>query len=513
MGTPMELSVSDCDTSARTFKKGGIPQPSFKDVIPQVIASCIVHCIVIQAGINMAYSTILTNGLKRGENNITIDENAESWIASIVTISLPIGSLLVGPLMDKFGRKTICLASCVPVIGSWILLMISNSLPMVYFARTMAGAAAGLTTVGLVYVSEITHPQVRPMLLCLNSVFVSFGILISCFFAMWLNWYQMAIIFLVLNIFIFFALFTIPESPYWLLCFNGEAFNEKRTAKAERSLKWLNRNHTFYEQEYERIKEIYHSRQQQEEVSKNILQSIKYYYHRVISPNVYKPIAILFFLLLLQQFSGVYVVIFYAISVFHEIGGSFGGGVDEYGALLLLGVIRFAMSLVTVYFSKIYGRRLLSIISGLGMTFSMFFSAMYLYLTSSCDENGQIVNQRWLLLVIVLFYVCMSSLGFIVIPWTMIGELLPISVRGTGSGVMTAVAYIIMFAVVKSFPYMLKAIGGQGVFFFFSLMSLAATSFVYIFLPETLGKTFAEIESYFDKGKEKSRQQIRTVDC
>lgn len=30
----------------------------------KIITSCIVHCIVIQAGINMAYSTILENGLK-----------------------------------------------------------------------------------------------------------------------------------------------------------------------------------------------------------------------------------------------------------------------------------------------------------------------------------------------------------------------------------------------------------------------------------------------------------------
>ena len=209
--------------------------------------------------------------------------------------------------------------------------------------------------------------------------------------------------------------------------------------------------------------------------------------------------ALLFVILLLQQLSGAYVVIFYAISVFREIGGTFGSGLDEYGALLLLGVIRFVMSILTAFLSRTIGRRILCISSGLGMAFAMFFSAMFIYLTSFCDDNesSTMGNQKWLLLVVVLFYVCMSTLGFVVIPWTLIGELLPISFRGVGGGIMISVAYVFMFGVIKSYPYALVAVGPQNVFFFFSIMSLIGTSVVYLFLPETLGKSFNEIENYF----------------
>lgn len=183
--------------------------------------------------------------------------------------------------------------------------------------------------------------------------------------------------------------------------------------------------------------------------------------------------------------------------------------INIYGALVLLGVVRFTMSIVTAWFSKIYGRRTLCIISGLGMAFSMFFSGMYMYLTSSWDEQGNfkatMAGQQWILIIIILAYVLTSSIGFMVIPWTLTGELLPISLRGIGSGIMVAIAYVIMFGVIKAYLYVLEAIGAQGIFFFFSFMSLVGTGFVYLFLPETLGKSFSEIERYFDNGIRKER--------
>jgi hypothetical protein len=62
---------------------------------------------------------------------------------------------------------------------------------------------------------------------------------------------------------------------------------------------------------------------------------------------------------------------------------------------------------------------------------------------------------------------------------------------------MVGTAYILMFGVVKSFPFALDVTGAEGIFFFFSFMSLAGVAFVYIFLPETMGKTLQEIEDYF----------------
>ncbi|EFN64692.1 Sugar transporter ERD6-like 4 [Camponotus floridanus] len=467
-----------------------------RDVTPQIIASCIIHCMVIKAGINMAYSTVLLDGLASNSAYLNITENEESWIASLVTITLPIGSLIVGPLMDKFGRKTVCLLSCIPAAVSWVLLILANSLITIYAARVVAGIAAGLTTVGLVYISELSHPQVRPMLLCLNSVFVSLGILITCCLAVLIDWHKMAMIFLALECCIFVAFYFVPESPYWLVCFTNGMFDDKRICKMKHNLKRLNRRQSIYEQEYLRIMETY---QANDERSKNNM--TKNYYRKFTSPVVYKPITILFLLFLLQQLSGCYVIIFYAIEVFREMGGSFGRGFDENSALVMLGIIRFVVSVITVFCSRRYGRRALCILSGIGMTISMFLSGMYIYFTTAYDENGNreetMVDQKWLLLFFVLSYICASTFGFINIPWTLIGELLPVSVRGIGGGFMVSFAYTMMFAVVKNYPYIKKSMSIESIFFSFSFVSFLGTAFVYFFLPETLGKSFSDIEKYF----------------
>lgn len=164
-----------------------------------------------------------------------------------MTIGVPIGSCIAGPLMDKFGRKKICLFSCIPQIISWLLLLTANTINLIYISRFIAGFSSGLTTVGLIYVSEITHPRIRPMMLSCNSVFVSFGILITCCLPVWLNWLNMAILFLIINCLTFIGLFFIPESPYWSLCFNKmNNETEKAQLQAENSLKWLNRREKVF---------------------------------------------------------------------------------------------------------------------------------------------------------------------------------------------------------------------------------------------------------------------------
>jgi facilitated trehalose transporter len=178
----------------------------------------------------MAYSAILLPQLQE------VTRSEASWIASIVTITLPIGSLMSGPLMDRFGRQKLSQFSCFVFIVAWLVVANHSGIWMIYVARALSGVAGGLTTVGLVYVSEISHKQMRPVLMCFNSVFVAFGILLTYAAGALFEYRTVAYIFCGLSVLTWLAFFLVPESPYWLA-----AFGEKDREAARTSLSWLYR--------------------------------------------------------------------------------------------------------------------------------------------------------------------------------------------------------------------------------------------------------------------------------
>lgn len=69
--------------------------------------------------------------------------------------------------------------------------------------------------------------------------------------------------------------------------------------------------------------------------------------------------------------------------------------------------------------------------------------------------------------------------------------------KGKLGGLVISIAYVLMFCVVKMFPFVMDYLGIEKVFYLFAVNSLIGVLFTYFFLPETLGKSFKEIEMFF----------------
>lgn len=69
--------------------------------------------------------------------------------------------------------------------------------------------------------------------------------------------------------------------------------------------------------------------------------------------------------------------------------------------------------------------------------------------------------------------------------------------KGKLGGLVISIAYVLMFCVVKMFPFVMDNLGIEKVFYLFAVNSLMGVVFTYFFLPETLGKSFKEIEIFF----------------
>ncbi|KAF5292659.1 hypothetical protein FQR65_LT11211 [Abscondita terminalis] len=446
----------------------------WKHATRQIFASAIAISVAISSGINLSYSSIMLPQLYKGDD-IPITKSEASWIASLVTISLPIGTILTGVLMDRFGRKTANMFSTIPFAVAWVVIATAPNVETIYFGRLLAGIGGGLTTASTIYVSEITHPNYRPMLLNLTSIYASLGILVTNVLGYWFYWRTMGYIFIVLQVITLALLTLLPESPYWLVVFKD---NHDR---ASRSIRWIYKDSQVFDSENRRFLTV--------EVKKSESgrkQFRLFHWRSYTSSNIYKPFLILTFIFIIQQLTGAYVIIFYATDFFSRMSKN---TVSDELALVLLGVIRFITSVIAAIISKKIGRKVLLFISGAGMCLFSLIIGVYLYL--------KVDNESYVPIVCLLCYVCLGSTGYLLIPWTLIGELLPVDARGKLGSMLVGLAYLYMFGVLKVFPYLLDVVRLPTLFCGLAVVNCFGICFVQYFLPETLGKRFSDIEKYF----------------
>lgn len=153
-----------------------------------------------------------------------------------MAVSLPFGSSILGPLIDRFGRKRIILFTTIPFLIGYILIATATNVYAIYVARITCGMSGGLTTGTLIYVTEISDVKLRATLLCYNSVFVSLGTLLTCVLGFFFDWRTMSYFFIAQMVVIFVLVLMLPEAPIWLITFKPENY-----IALQKSVRWLYR--------------------------------------------------------------------------------------------------------------------------------------------------------------------------------------------------------------------------------------------------------------------------------
>lgn len=127
---------------------------------------------------------------------------------------------------------------------------------------------------------------------------------------------------------------------------------------------------------------------------------------------------------------------------------------DPFKVTVMIGVTRLLFTFLAAYLAKVFGRRPTAILSGVTMAISLLTLATHLYLirdppaiplsltnndTDSLAQNfTQIVDSvmnsqesvSYIPISMLLLYILGSTIGFLTLPWSMIGEVYPAHVRG-----------------------------------------------------------------------------------
>lgn len=460
---------------ARPINKGS--------AVRQVLAALVAQLGTINTGMAFGFSAIALPQLQEPNSTIPIVQGSseESWIASMSSIGTPIGCLLSGYMMDMFGRKRSLIITEIPALLGWILVAAAVDIRMIYAGRFFVGLGSGMVGApARVYTSEVTQPHLRGMLTAMSSVGVSTGVLIEYALGSIVTWNICAAISGILPLAALLLMFFFPETPSYLI-------SRSKPDKARKALQQFRSTTYNIDQEMETLVNFSNKN--------NIkrLTGFREIISAILKPNALKPYTLLFLYFLIYQFSGTNVLTFYAVEIFKDSGTT----LNKYLAAVILGIVRLISTIVACIACRRCGRRPLTMVSSVGCGLSMIGLGGYMWLKEYWVMNQLPLVATWFPVLCIFMYTITCTLGFLVIPWIMIGEVYPVQVRGIIGGLTTMTAHSFIFVVVKTYPFLANALTRHGTFILYGCISLFGTIYFYICLPETKGKTLQEIEDYF----------------
>jgi fatty acid desaturase len=124
------------------------------------------------------------------------------------------------------------------------------------------------------------------------------------------------------------------------------------------------------------------------------------------------------------------------------------------------------------------------------------------------DSNPDLAaSLGWLPLTSLCIYIISFALGFGPIPWLLMSEVLSKEVGTVVGPICGAFNWFLAFLITLTFSPISHAIGIGPTFWIFAVISLLGIFFVFLIVPETKGKSMAEIQRML------SGESDRSVDC
>ncbi|XP_069700032.1 facilitated trehalose transporter Tret1-2 homolog isoform X1 [Periplaneta americana] len=462
--------------------------PLLRPLLPQIMITLAVGIISFSCGISIGHTAVLIPRLRQNDSSLPTDEDMGSWIASAQTLGMVMGNIVGGALADRLGRRMVVRGTQVPYIIGWVLTASATSHGVMIFARLVLGLARGMTADAmLVLLDENSDARFRGTATSCLGIFYVVGMLAVTGVASHLQWRLVTWLAVLGPVSAFILTYFIPESAMWLV-----RHGRQKEASLALDRLWGRSHRDKAKQEL-----IYFKKRVQKE---QLLwkKSFADYCRALRSRQVCKPFTFSLIFFILNVLCGTQLFVYYTVDIIATALRGRNHHMDEFSAATIAGFLRLVMTMVTCALLYVVRRRMLLFISGIGTASCMLILGIILQMNSSGNLISELSEER-LSLTLLFLYVCFSSVGLLVVPFLMMGEMLPNRIRGFASGVICSLNDILMIGVVKIYPWYNRVAGIEGVCWLFGGFSVLTSVFVYLFIPETQGKSLAQIEEYFQQ--------------
>lgn len=389
-----------------------------------------------------------------------------------------IGSIVIGTLSDKLGRRKLILFSALVFFVGSLLCAFSPNFIFLVAARIILGLAVGAASSLIpTYLSELAPSEKRGQISGLFQFMVIFGIFLAYitnfFFAGFpidVNWRFMLGFAIVPSLLLFVGGIFMPESPRFLI----------KIGQVDKARQVMN---VTYNGDTERtennIKEI-----------QGLLEDKQGKFTDLFKGSAKIALFIGVGLAIFQQIMGCNTVIYYAPTVLNEV--NLGGMNATLLATIGIGLFNVLITAVAVLFIDRFDRKKVLAVGGIGMGLSLIVMSLSLIFFSG-DDSGL----RGIMCVISLTsYIVFFGGTWGPVVWIMIGEIFPLNIRGLGNSVASCVNWSANMIVSLTFPILLQLVSVDYLFVLYGALCIAAVVWVKFKVFETRGKSLEQIEKY-----------------
>lgn len=401
--------------------------------------------------------------------------------------SAPIGCILGAAFSmvfsDLYGRKKLLVLASILFGVSAVGTAMSDSFVMFNIFRLIGGSGIGLAAnLSPMYIAEISPTSYRGKVVTTNQFTIMIGIVLSQVVNLYIEryganvgmlasgftwneaigWRWMFGTMAIPAIGFFVLIFTVPESPRWLV-------KKGRKDEAERVLAMVG-GATYAKNEVADISSTISA----EEVAKVNVREL-------FEPKLFKIILLGMFLAIIQQWSGLNSIFAYSHQIFKDAGIGVSGTMLS---LVFQGITMLVFCVVAMFVVDHIGRKSLMIIGTLGI------SIIHLLIGLSFHYQKSGIS----IVVLVMAAIAIYAMTLAPIVWVLLSELFPNRVRGVALGISVVALWVGYLILTYTFPIMRESIGTAKTFWIYSAFLFIAFLVVSFALPETKGKSLEQIE-------------------
>jgi SP family galactose:H+ symporter-like MFS transporter len=410
-----------------------------------------------------------------------ISNDIIQYVVSALLWGAVFGTLISGMLSSRFGRrKTILISALIFIVGS-LLCAISHSEHWLIGARFLLGIAVGVASfTAPLYLSEISPQIIRGSMISMYQLMITIGIVLAFLSDTYLasyatiggvtggHWRVMLGVIAVPAAIMFLGVLFLPESPRWLFL---KGFKDRAVAVFVRM-------HLDDAEIASEVREI--------EDSLKVKQSG---FHMLLTNrNFARAIGLGVGLQIIQQLTGINVIMYYAPRIFNIAG--FDTTIEQMWGTVIVGVTNVLATFIAIAFVDRLGRKPIMYAGFVVMGLSMI--AVGILFNIGVEKDPTLGYPAIFALLLFIIGFAMSA-GPII--WVICSEVYPLAGRDLGVTFSTATNWVANAIVGQTFLTLLSTLGNGNTFLLYGALNVLFIVFFLFLVPETKGVSLEKIEA------------------